>query len=121
MLHLKLTLLSTVLAVHQLTLFLSPQDLPPLKGMAPDDVMSPIPRPAGDHDEDLSEYKFQKYAATYFQGNINHQYSRKQLKQPLLPLQTQGDQLVMFFLILVMFVSYRRVYTHSLYLLTSLD
>lgn len=45
-------------------------------------------------DEDLSEFKFQKYAATYFQGNINHQYSRKPLKHPLLPLHTQGDQLV---------------------------
>ncbi|KAK4294236.1 hypothetical protein Pmani_033125 [Petrolisthes manimaculis] len=58
-----------------------------------DDIISGIPRPAGDQDEDLTEYKFQKYAATYFQGNVNHQYSRKQLKQPLLQLQTQGDQL----------------------------
>ena len=41
--------------------------------------------------EDLSEYKFQKFAATYFQANANHQYQRKPLKQPLLPLQTQGD------------------------------
>lgn len=47
-----------------------------------------------DDDEDLSEFKFQKYAATYFQGNINHQYSKKPLKHPLLPLHTQGDQLV---------------------------
>ncbi|XP_069983292.1 myosin-VIIa isoform X1 [Penaeus vannamei] len=58
-----------------------------------DDIITAIPRPSGDQDEDLSEYKFQKYAATYFQGNVNHQYSRKQLKQPLLQLQTQGDQL----------------------------
>lgn len=43
--------------------------------------------------EDLSEYKFQKFAATYFQGTANHQYSKKPLKQSLLPLQTQGDQL----------------------------
>ncbi|CAG2104686.1 unnamed protein product [Medioppia subpectinata] len=41
--------------------------------------------------EDLSEYKFQKFATTYFQGNVGHQYQRKPLKQPLLPLQTQGD------------------------------
>ncbi len=47
-----------------------------------------------DDDEDLSEFKFQKYAATYFQGNITHQYSKKPLKHPLLPLHTQGDQLV---------------------------
>ncbi|CAH0405025.1 unnamed protein product [Chilo suppressalis] len=44
-------------------------------------------------EEDLSEYKFQKFAATYFQGNVTHQYSRKPLKHPLLPLHTQGDQL----------------------------
>ncbi|XP_049856810.1 myosin-VIIa [Schistocerca gregaria] len=46
-----------------------------------------------DDEEDLSEFKFQKFAATYFQGNITHQYSRKPLKHPLLPLHTQGDQL----------------------------
>ncbi|KAK7792575.1 hypothetical protein R5R35_008669 [Gryllus longicercus] len=49
--------------------------------------------PAPDDQEDLSEFKFQKFAATYFQGNITHQYSRKPLKHPLLPLHTQGDQL----------------------------
>ena len=42
----------------------------------------------------LSEFKFAKFAATYFQGNVSHQYSRKPLKYSLLPLQTQGDQLV---------------------------
>lgn len=45
-------------------------------------------------EEDLSEFKFQKFAATYFQGNVTHQYSRRPLKHPLLPLHTQGDQLV---------------------------
>lgn len=44
-------------------------------------------------EEDLSEFKFQKFAATYFQGNVTHHYSRKPLKHPLLPLHTQGDQL----------------------------
>lgn len=48
-------------------------------------------------EEDLSEFKFQKFAATYFQGNVTHQYSRKPLKHPLLPLHTQGDQLVSYF------------------------
>lgn len=47
-------------------------------------------------EEDLSEFKFQKFAATYFQGNVTHQYSRKPLKHPLLPLHTQGDQLVSY-------------------------
>ncbi|XP_047514461.1 myosin-VIIa isoform X1 [Pieris napi] len=44
-------------------------------------------------EEDLSEFKFQKFAATYFQGNVSHQYARKPLKHPLLSLHTQGDQL----------------------------
>lgn len=43
--------------------------------------------------EDLSEYKFQKFAATYFTGNVNHQYSRRPLKSSLLPLQVPADQL----------------------------
>ncbi|ODN02660.1 Myosin-VIIa [Orchesella cincta] len=43
--------------------------------------------------EDLSEYKFQKFAATYFTGNANHQYSRRPLKSSLLPLATPADQL----------------------------
>ncbi|XP_059483343.1 myosin-VIIa [Neocloeon triangulifer] len=55
-----------------------------------DEVMPPI-QPA--NDIDLSEFKFQKFAATYFQGNSTHLYSRKPLKQSLLPLETQGDQL----------------------------
>lgn len=51
-------------------------------------------QPIVDDTEDLSEFKFQKFAATYFQGNITHQCSRKPLKHPLLPLHAQGDQLV---------------------------
>lgn len=43
--------------------------------------------------EDLSEYKFQKFAATYFQANANHQYQRKPIKMPLLPLLTQADSM----------------------------
>lgn len=54
--------------------------------------MAPIQMVSED-EEDLSEFKFQKFAATYFQGNVTHQYSRKPLKHPLLPLHTQGDQL----------------------------
>ncbi|KAH9642765.1 hypothetical protein HF086_010418 [Spodoptera exigua] len=69
-------------------------------------VFSDLPQPRADQqemvtpmqttsedEEDLSEFKFQKFAATYFQGNVTHQYSRKPLKHPLLPLHTQGDQL----------------------------
>ncbi|XP_063242244.1 myosin-VIIa [Bacillus rossius redtenbacheri] len=56
------------------------------------EIISPMML-APEDEEDLSEFKFQKFAATYFQGNITHQYSRKPLKHPLLPLHTQGDQL----------------------------
>lgn len=70
------------------------QDLPN-RGDDQQDEMTPM-QMTPDDDEDLSEFKFQKFAATYFQGNINHQYSKKPLKHPLLPLHTQGDQLVAF-------------------------
>lgn len=51
-----------------------------------------IPVPHEDS-EDLSEYGFIKFATTYFQGNASYQYQRKPLKQSLLPLPTQGDNL----------------------------
>jgi len=75
--------------------WLSLKDLPAPK---PDqqEIISPMQTLPND-EEDLSEFKFQKFAATYFQGNITHQYSRKPLKHPLLPLHTQGDQLVNIF------------------------
>lgn len=49
--------------------------------------------PALPHEEaeDLQDYKFQKFATTYFQGNVSYFHQRKPIKQPLLPLQTQGD------------------------------
>ena len=50
-----------------------------------------VPQLPQEEDEDLSEYKFQKFASTYFQANVTHQYQRKPLKQPLLALKTQGD------------------------------
>uniref|UniRef100_A0A7N9AK24 Myosin VIIAa n=1 Tax=Mastacembelus armatus TaxID=205130 RepID=A0A7N9AK24_9TELE len=46
-----------------------------------------------DLDEDLSEYKFAKFAATYFQGTTTHTYVRRPLKQPLLFHDDEGDQL----------------------------
>lgn len=51
-----------------------------------------LPTPKDD-EEDLSEYKFQKFAATYFQGNLGHQFMKRPLKQPLLSLQTSGDSM----------------------------
>uniref|UniRef100_A0A8D3DIJ4 Myosin VIIA n=1 Tax=Scophthalmus maximus TaxID=52904 RepID=A0A8D3DIJ4_SCOMX len=44
-------------------------------------------------DEDLSEYTFSKFAATYFQGLSTHTYIRRPLKQPLLFHEDEGDQL----------------------------
>ncbi|KAA8586579.1 hypothetical protein FQN60_000415, partial [Etheostoma spectabile] len=46
-----------------------------------------------EEDEDLSEYKFSKFAATYFQGVSTHSYIRRPLKQPLLFHEDEGDQL----------------------------
>ena len=72
------------------------RDLPAPKGgahLSNGEVIMGVPTTPEDF-EDLSEFKFQKYASTYFQGNVTHQYSRKPLKYSLLPLQTQGDQLV---------------------------
>ncbi|KAA0203334.1 hypothetical protein HAZT_HAZT001173 [Hyalella azteca] len=48
--------------------------------------------PSSGMQEDVSEYTFQKYASTYFQGNVTHQYTRRQLKQPLLNLQNDADR-----------------------------
>lgn len=64
------------------------------------EIISPMAT-ASEDEEDLSEFKFQKFAATYFQGNVGHQYSRKPLKHPLLPLHTQGDQLVRITIIII--------------------
>lgn len=67
-------------------------DLPTSKTDDQQDIITDM-QPVIDDTEDLSEFKFQKFAATYFQGNITHQCSRKPLKHPLLPLHAQGDQL----------------------------
>lgn len=51
--------------------------------------------PLPEDDEDLSEYKFAKFAATYFQGNATHTWvKRRKLKQPLLTLKHEIDGLV---------------------------
>ncbi|XP_051536832.1 unconventional myosin-VIIa-like [Myxocyprinus asiaticus] len=57
-----------------------------------DDINEALPLP-DDEEEDLSEYKFAKFAATYFQGNATHTYLRRPLKQPLLFHEDEGDQL----------------------------
>ena len=50
--------------------------------------------PMAAEEEDLSEYKFSKFAATYFQGQATPTYIKRQLKQPLLGLKTQQDRVV---------------------------
>lgn len=63
-----------------------------LQHMNPNElIVDSIPKPKTD--ENLDEYVFSKFAATYFQGNATPEYSKKPLKQPLLPLKSEGDQL----------------------------
>ncbi|CAG9814531.1 unnamed protein product [Phaedon cochleariae] len=52
----------------------------------------PLPYPSP-HLEDLSEYSFRKYAATYFSGTANWQFSKKPLKDSLHYLPTPDDVL----------------------------
>jgi len=47
-----------------------------------------------DNKENLSEFNFRKYAAMYFCGNVNYQYSRKPIRRSLLDLPLPADQLV---------------------------
>uniref|UniRef100_A0A3P9DFL6 Myosin VIIAa n=1 Tax=Maylandia zebra TaxID=106582 RepID=A0A3P9DFL6_9CICH len=58
-----------------------------------EDLDEALPLPEDDDEEDLSEYKFAKFAATYFQGTTTHTYARRPLKQPLLFHDDEGDQL----------------------------
>ena len=68
------------------------KDLPNKKRRKSEVIMG-VPA-APEDNEDLSEYSFQKFAKTYFQGNVTHQYSRRLLKQSLLPLNANGDKSV---------------------------
>lgn len=47
----------------------------------------------GEEIEDLGLYKFQKFAATYFQGNANDKFSKKPLARSLLALPSQADSM----------------------------
>lgn len=79
----------------------SPEALSPLQDLErthqeleEEDLDEALPLPEDDEEEDLSEYKFAKFAATYFQGTTTHTYVRRPLKQPLLFHDDEGDQLV---------------------------
>ncbi|CAF92932.1 unnamed protein product, partial [Tetraodon nigroviridis] len=58
-----------------------------------EDLDEALPLPEDDEEEDLSEYKFAKFAATYFQGTTSYTYVRRPLKQPLLFHDDEGNQL----------------------------
>ncbi|XP_028818757.1 myosin VIIAa isoform X7 [Denticeps clupeoides] len=62
------------------------------KELEEEDLDEALPLPE-EEEEDLSEYKFAKFAATYFQGTTTHTYVRRPLKQPLLFHDDEGDQL----------------------------
>lgn len=59
-----------------------------------EDLDEALPLPEDDEEEDLSEYKFAKFAATYFQGTTSYTYVRRPLKQPLLFHDDEGNLLV---------------------------
>lgn len=64
------------------------------QGEEAEEVLNEAPPLPEEEEEDLSEYKFSKFAATYFQGVSTHTYVRRPLKQPLLFHEDEGDQLV---------------------------
>ncbi|NXU61203.1 MYO7A protein, partial [Horornis vulcanius] len=68
------------------------EDLEVQKELEEEDLDAALPLPE-EEEEDLSEYKFAKFAATYFQGTTTHTYIRRPLKQPLLYHEDEGDQL----------------------------
>lgn len=55
-------------------------------------VSSVIPIPKQQDEEQFDEFNFRKFAATYFIGNISHQYSRKPIKHSLLELPSPMDK-----------------------------
>lgn len=48
--------------------------------------------------DDLEEYTFPKFAATYFQGSSTHTHIQRQLRHPLLYHDEKDDILVAWFL-----------------------
>jgi myosin-7 len=49
-------------------------------------------RVANDEEEDISNFKFVKFAGTYFQGNANAYYIRRPIKAPLLNIKNPADR-----------------------------
>ena len=61
----------------------------------PDETEISLPPVPAEQDpaDDISQYKFAKFAATYFQGHATATFLRRPLKNSLLPLKSDGDQL----------------------------
>ena len=49
-------------------------------------------RVMAENEDDISNYKYTKFAGTYFQGNANAFYVRRPLKNPLLTIKSAADQ-----------------------------
>ncbi|XP_060573750.1 myosin-VIIa-like isoform X3 [Ruditapes philippinarum] len=58
-------------------------------GYDTDEMHIPLPL----DEEDISEYKFSKFAATFFQGNATHTYIRRPIRTSLLQLKSESDHL----------------------------
>lgn len=85
----------SVVLLFQLNLNCTSQDLERRhRELEEEDLDGALPLPEDDEEEDLSEYKFAKFAATYFQGTTSYTYVRRPLKQPLLFHDDEGNQLV---------------------------
>ncbi|KAK7926039.1 hypothetical protein WMY93_008349 [Mugilogobius chulae] len=65
----------------------------PSTALEAEELLDQAPPLPADEEDDLSNYKFTKFAATYFQGVSTHTYIRRPLKQPLLFHEDEGDQL----------------------------
>uniref|UniRef100_A0AAQ5ZCV3 Myosin VIIAb n=1 Tax=Amphiprion ocellaris TaxID=80972 RepID=A0AAQ5ZCV3_AMPOC len=86
------SVLSAVIVVSRIAVFLQDLENIPRGEEAEEEVLNEaLPLP-DEEEEDLSEYKFSKFAATYFQGVSTHTYIRRPLKQPLLFHEDEGDQ-----------------------------
>ena len=48
-----------------------------------------------DADEDIMEYRFEKFAATYFEGGHTPYFIRKPIQEPLLDLNNEYDREVL--------------------------
>lgn len=72
------------------------QDLETKRGRLDEVDLDMVPMSAEleEEDDDLAEYTFPKFAATYFQGSSTYTHIRKPLRHPLLYHEEKDDILV---------------------------